>query len=159
MILIKVTMIMIMIMVMILEMSVFGDNDSRFESISCILSCQNMHCAYYITLFVSLEWRHFSVMEDSTHKGPVTRKTSQCHDVILNIKRTQWDSSVGHIAFGNLARQDGRHFADDIFKCIFLNENASILIQISLKFIPKSPIENIPVLVQIMAWRRLGDKP
>ena len=56
-------------------------------------------------------------------------------------------------------RQDGRHFADDIFKCIFLNENALISIEISLKFIPKGPIDNIPALVQIMAWRRLGDKP
>ena len=49
--------------------------------------------------------------------------------------------------------------ADDIFKCIFLNENLSISIQISLKFVPKGPINNIPALVQIMAWRRPGDKP
>ena len=33
------------------------------------------------------------------------------------------------------------------------------LIKISLKFIPKVPINNIPALVQIMAWRRTGDKP
>ena len=56
-------------------------------------------------------------------------------------------------------RQNGRHFADDIFKCIFLNENVWILIKISLKFVPKGPINNIPALVQIMAWRRPGDKP
>ena len=56
-------------------------------------------------------------------------------------------------------RQNGRHFADDIFKCIFLNENVSISIKISLKFVPKGPINNIPALVQIMAWRRPGDKP
>ena len=56
-------------------------------------------------------------------------------------------------------RQNGRHFADDIFKCIFVNENVCILIKISLKFVPKGPINNIPVLVQIMAWRRPGDKP
>ena len=37
--------------------------------------------------------------------------------------------------------------------------NAWIPIKISLKFVPKSPINNIPALVQIMAWRRLGDKP
>ena len=49
--------------------------------------------------------------------------------------------------------------ADDIFKCIFLNENGRIPIQISLKFVPKSPINNMPTLVQIMAWRRTGDKP
>ena len=56
-------------------------------------------------------------------------------------------------------RQDGRHFADDIFKCIFLNENVSIAIKISLKFVPKGPINNNLALVQIMAWRRPGDKP
>ena len=56
-------------------------------------------------------------------------------------------------------RQNGRHFADDIFKCIFLNENVWIPIKISLKFVPKGPINDIPALVQIMAWRRPGDKP
>ena len=56
-------------------------------------------------------------------------------------------------------RQNGCHFADDIFKCIFLNDNIWIQINISLKFVPKGPINNIPALVQIMAWRRPGDKP
>ena len=56
-------------------------------------------------------------------------------------------------------RQHGRHFADDIFKCIFLNENVWIPIEISLKFVPKCPTNNIPAMVQIMAWRRPGDKP
>ena len=44
-------------------------------------------------------------------------------------------------------RQNGRPFADDIFKCIFLNENVWIPIKISLKFVPKGPINNIPALV------------
>ena len=48
--------------------------------------------------------------------------------------------------------------ADDIFKCIFLNEKARISIKISLKFVPKGPIDNESVLVQVMAWRRTGDK-
>ena len=56
-------------------------------------------------------------------------------------------------------RQNRRRFADDIFKWIFLNENVWISINISLKFVPKSPIDHIPALVQIMAWRRPGDKP
>ena len=33
------------------------------------------------------------------------------------------------------------------------------LIEISLKFVPKGPIDNNIALVQIMAWRRIGDKP
>ena len=56
-------------------------------------------------------------------------------------------------------RQNGRHFPDDIFKRIFLNQNFRIPIDISLKFVPNGPINNIPALVQIMAWRRPGDKP
>ena len=56
-------------------------------------------------------------------------------------------------------RQDGRHFPDDIFKCIFFNENVLITIKISLTFVPKGPINDIPTLVQIMAWRRPGEKP
>ena len=56
-------------------------------------------------------------------------------------------------------RQNGRHFADDIFKCIFLNENVWISLNISLNFAPRFRINNIPALLQIMAWRRSGDKP
>ena len=65
-----------------------------------------------------------------------------------------------HTTFNTLRpRQNGRHFADDIFKCTFLNENVSIPVTISLKFVPKGAINNIPALVQIMVWRRSGDKP
>ena len=39
------------------------------------------------------------------------------------------------------------------------DENVWILIKISLKFVHKGPIDYIPVLVQIMVWRRSGDKP
>ena len=49
--------------------------------------------------------------------------------------------------------------ADDIFKCIFLNENDKIPIWISLKLVPRSPIDDEPALVQVIAWRRTGDKP
>ena len=56
-------------------------------------------------------------------------------------------------------RQNGRHFADDTLNRIFLNENVRISIKISQKFAPKGPINNIPALVQIMAWRRPGHKP
>ena len=44
-------------------------------------------------------------------------------------------------------RQNGRHFADAILKCIFLNGNVWIPIESSLKFVPKGPINNIPALV------------
>ena len=56
-------------------------------------------------------------------------------------------------------RQNGRHFTDDTFKCIFLNENVRISIKISLEAVPKGPITNIPALIQIMAWHWPGNKP
>ena len=56
-------------------------------------------------------------------------------------------------------RQNGRYNADDTFKCIFLNANVWIPTKILLKFVPKGPINNIPAVVQIMAWRRPGDRP
>ena len=67
--------------------------------------------------------------------------------------RTKW--LLKHIE----AETNGCHFADDIFKCIFLNENFWIPIKMSLKFVPTGLINNITALVQIMAWRRPGDKP
>ena len=47
----------------------------------------------------------------------------------------------------------------DTFKCIFLHENVRISIKISLKFVAKDPINNIPALVQIMASGWPGAKP
>ena len=44
-------------------------------------------------------------------------------------------------------RQIGRQIPDDIFKRIFLNESVWISMKISLKFVPRHPIDNIPALV------------
>ena len=41
--------------------------------------------------------------------------------------------------------QNGYHFTDAIFKCIFVNKKFCILI--SLKFVPKGPIENNPAFI------------
>ena len=49
--------------------------------------------------------------------------------------------------------------ADNIFNCIFLNENDRIPIQLSLKYVLRSPIDNKPALVQVMAWHWTGNKP
>ena len=55
--------------------------------------------------------------------------------------------------------QNGRHFAGEIFKSIFLNENVRIPIQFPLKFAPNGPIDNKSALVQVMACRLFGAKP
>ena len=44
------------------------------------------------------------------------------------------------------AKKNGLHFPEDILNCIFFNENVWILIRISLKFVPRGPINNIPSL-------------
>ena len=83
----------------------------------------------------------------------VGKRQSQC---LAKLKVFRWHCST----FNSLGpRQNGHHFADDIFNCISLNKNVWIPIKISLTFVPKGPINNISALVQIMAWRRLGDKP
>ena len=52
--------------------------------------------------------------------------------------------------------QNGHHYADNIFKCIFWNE---IAMQISLKFVPKGAFHSKLTLVQVMAWHQTDDKP
>ena len=42
--------------------------------------------------------------------------------------------------------QDGRHFTDDIFRCIFVNEKFCILTKIWLKFVSKGIIEYPPLV-------------
>ena len=79
------------------------------------------------------------------------------------VSMPQWNKSIAPWRCGSniksVANKNGRHFADNIFKCIFLNENILISLQIWLRFVPKVQINSIPALVQIMAWRRPGDKP
>ena len=73
---------------------------------------------------------------------------------------TSADTKPHHSAINTLRpRQNVRRFADDTFERIFSNENVRISIKISLRFVPKGQINNIPALVQIMGWRRSGDKP
>ena len=82
----------------------------------------------------------------------VNHYLTNCDTVHICMTRPPWVNTLR-------PRLSRRPFADNIFKCIFLNENEWILPRISLKFVPKVWINNIPALVQIMAWRRPGDKP
>ena len=55
-------------------------------------------------------------------------------------------------------QQNVPYFTDNIFQCIFLNENFWSLNTISLKYVSEGPIDNMVALVQIMAWCWSGDK-
>ena len=68
-------------------------------------------------------------------------------------------SPMGQQRVNTLRPRQNGHFTDDIFKCIFLIENKWISIKISANFVHTYRSTNIPDLVQIMAWRRLGNKP
>ena len=85
-----------------------------------------------------------------------TRNTKKClHQYVLHNTLFSLSTFLNTLR----GRQHGRHFADGTFKLIFLTENVIISIKISLKFVPRGPINNIPTLVQVMAWLQLGDKP
>ena len=97
-------------------------------------------------------------------KIPINETIENC--IKSRSSKDQWVNEIHHFQWKVTfpvntlwPRQNGSHFTDDIFKCIFLNENGWISNKISLKFVPKGPINNIPALVQIMAWRRPGNKP
>ena len=77
----------------------------------------------------------------------------------IDSKFVSVDAIWGHRVGFNTLRQDGHHFPDNIFICIFLNENLWISIKVWLTFVPKGPINNITAFVQIIAWCRPGDKP
>ena len=109
-------------------------------------------------------------LQSSTSVGPLcyyNDRTMRCYTNTINVLQKHHNIYATAHPWGGWCddvntlrpRQNGRHFADDIFKCIFLNENVWILIKFSLNFVTKGPINNIPVLVPIMAWHRPGDKP
>ena len=75
-----------------------------------------------------------------------------------NLLHTEWQQgarTLTHWGWDKMAAISQPTFSD----AFFLNKNVRISIKISLKFVPKGPINNIPALVQIMAWHRPGDKP
>ena len=61
-----------------------------------------------------------------------------------------------HCFNSSLPGQNGHHFTDVIFKCIFMNEKFCILIWIALELVPKDPIDSESILVWVMAWHRIA---
>ena len=129
--------------------------DSSSQTPSCltvqliIMSCQSN----YLT-------RYEIGIEPWSVKGAIINDTVKEAVMHILLQTNVHGDSLSQPLINTLRpRQNGRHFADDNFNCIFLNENVWVLIKISLKFVPKVWINNIPTLVQIMAWRRPGDNP
>ena len=108
-----------------------------------ILKCIFLNENYRIPIRISLKFVPRSPIDDTPALAQVMADLAPNRQAIITLR----------------PRQDGRYFADDVLKCIFLNENVWISLKIPPKFVPRSPINNIRALVQIMAWRRPGDKP
>ena len=138
--------------IMVADDLVSGDTTSQGISGHGIDQVHPGHSFSIKTIFPGLEIPRIKIREFHDHLIYIMG--------ISVVRQYLYIGSWKHGFFNTLRpRQNGRHFADDVFICIFLNENVWILLKISLKFVPKGPINNIPALVQIMAWRRPGDKP
>ena len=104
----------------------------------------------YVIQYGNIIWYNLKITLATLYNSFPEKVLSHNYD-----KKFSWWHACQHIE----AETNGHCFADNIFKCIFLNENAWISIQISLKFVPWGPINNIPTLVQIMDWQAWpGDK-
>ena len=134
---------------------------------------KSLHSAHYVTVkmggmvYISL-WRTildntWNTLHTFVYSNPLYKHTYVCprHQ---RYSHKLLESFLKHILLilhiNTLRpRQICHHFVNDIFKCIVLNKNVWMLLKISPMFVPKVQIYDIPALVQIMAWRRPGDKP
>ena len=91
------------------------------------------------------------LMKRTNHEGFDVFKVSSMLYLCCNVYNMTWHPKVlTHLSLHKMA---------NIFKCTFMNEKFCISISISLKFVPKGPVDNKTVLVQIMACCKTGDKP
>ena len=89
---------------------------------------------------------HFSPRDDRNEPLNHCRSHARMivlHDCIQRDRQNMWFIMISHCCHCQ---------TNSLWKSL-------ILIKISLKFIPKGLIHNVPALVQIIAWRRPGEKP
>ena len=98
---------------------------------------------HYLLRFHHSFWLVWNILENSDDKL-ISPMQIDADDLVSDISR--WSPAM--IIINTLRqRQIGCHFPD-IFKCIFLNGNVWISHKISLKYVPKGLIKNIPVLIR-----------
>ena len=112
---------------------------------------------------IAFRWTSLDLSDD---KSTLVQVMARCRHATSHYLNQCWPRPSRHMAslcHNELKtlkpRQNDRHYADDLFKCIFLNENIWIPIEISWQFVPLGPIDDIPALAQIMAWRRPDNRP
>ena len=110
-------------------------NDPRMESVLCYVWCtSNLFQVYTLhSIFVGTD-TPVPIGDYFTWDSNLP----PCYILVSHCRETVNSSPPG---------QNGHHFADDIFRCIFVNEKICIWTEISLKFVPKGPLDNKPALV------------
>ena len=126
---------------------------------------KNAHCVHIsIFYFYQASIKFTSILQGTS------QALGQSYDCPIwlhcpSASKTAMNISHGYTRVDNITLissppgQNGCHFGRRYLMCIFLNENDRIQMQISLKFVPRSPIVNKPAFVQVMAWCWIGDKP
>ena len=116
---------------------------------------------WLISCEIALRWMSLDLFDG---KSTLVQTMAWCHQATSHYLSQCWPRALSLYGITRpqevntlRPRQNGCHFADNIFKCIFLNENVRISLKISLGFVRKVWINNIPALVQIMAWCLPGD--
>ena len=103
-----------------------------------------------------------SCLQTVRHCGRLARAATPPHHSFGDEGNSMWDCIIFHKRTLKRSlktlrtKQNGHHFTDAGFKRIFCKENLSILIDMSLKFVLKFPIDNKPALVQITPCDRTG---
>ena len=147
----------------------FAQND--IHEIHCISSIMfltlempgifEMSSALWITLSAEITEHHRKYEENIFNFVVIPEAADGLRIARCQVIRGNGDDRIRvlyrHIIFKHIEAET--KLTDDIFKRSFFNENVWISIKISLKFVPKGPINNILALFQIMAWRHWGGKP
>ena len=119
-------------------------------TLSCVLystpCCTLLHISH-LSPFIAIRMTRRQVWlarrhDMTTNTDQISKTREICRKI--NTSRMFW---VLILIDTSKPRQNSRRFPDDNFKCIFLNENTWIAIKISLKFVHKGPIGNIPALI------------
>ena len=135
----------------ICETKVGVQQNSCYKGSRCEELPNHMKGSFFSLVSYSAPQLCDSSVSQRNHGFPWNRYNSFCYGAIevwfqRNVSSAIWQKHM--FSFNTFRpRQNGRHFANDIFKWIFLNENIWIWINMSLKYDPDGQVEKIPSLV------------
>ena len=114
--------------------------------ISILLFPSDVHIKQHLPVSMGTTLLLFSNMEPVNSMSRVSSATASHRHTASCLQKGHQLSHRVHINSSSPG-QNGCHFTDDIFRCIFVNDRFCILIEISLKCIPKCSIDNNKALV------------